>query len=166
MYKGYRYIDNDSHILEPSDLWDKYLESEFRAEAPRTISRWEASEEFDLPSTADRITFHQETHVGGHSFPDFDTGTPQRGMFAMPGFADVYEEYLGDGEFKGMFAPEAYTRVLDRSGIDRRRQKTGPLLAKEPCSSFPQLAPRSAVSSTREQRTLEVVGGGLEVIEV
>ena len=107
MYKGYRYIDNDSHILEPSDLWDKYLEPEFRAEAPRTISRWETSEEFDLPSTADRITLHQETHVGGHSFPDFDTGTPQRGMFAMPGVADVYEEYLGDGEFKGMFAPEA-----------------------------------------------------------
>ena len=130
MYMGYRYIDNDSHILEPSDLWDKYLEPEFRAEAPRTISRWETSEEFDLPSTADRITFHQETHVGGHSFPDFDTGTPQRGMFAMPGVADVYEEYLGDGEFKGMFAPEANLHGSDtpqsqRSTSTKNRAPSG-----------------------------------------
>ena len=119
MYKGFRYIDNDSHILEPSDLWERYLEPEFRAGAPRTISRWDRPSDLGLTESADRIVFHQETHIGGHSFPHFDTGTPQRGVFQMAGVADVYEEYLGDGEYQGLFPPGCYKTVLDRSGIDR-----------------------------------------------
>jgi len=30
MKDGYRVIDADRHIIEPSDLWDRYLEPEFR----------------------------------------------------------------------------------------------------------------------------------------
>lgn len=36
MYKGYSCIDCDSHVLEPADLWEKYLDPEFRDEAPRS----------------------------------------------------------------------------------------------------------------------------------
>jgi hypothetical protein len=25
MYNGYRFIDSDAHILEPPDLWERYL---------------------------------------------------------------------------------------------------------------------------------------------
>ena len=32
--EGYYIIDGDSHVLEPPDLWDEYLENEFR---PRSI---------------------------------------------------------------------------------------------------------------------------------
>ena len=34
MYKGYRFIDSDSHVLEPPDLWQRYLEPEFLPNAP------------------------------------------------------------------------------------------------------------------------------------
>jgi len=30
-------IDADGHILEPGDLWDKYLDPAFRVRAPRLI---------------------------------------------------------------------------------------------------------------------------------
>ena len=30
-----RFIDADSHILEPNDIWEKYLEPKFRSEMPR-----------------------------------------------------------------------------------------------------------------------------------
>ncbi len=36
MDKRYRLIDSDSHILEPSDLYEKYLEPKFRSQMPRT----------------------------------------------------------------------------------------------------------------------------------
>ena len=34
MYQGHRYIDSDAHILEPSNLWERYLDPEFREEMP------------------------------------------------------------------------------------------------------------------------------------
>ena len=48
MYKGYRYIDSDSHILEPEDIWERYLEPEFREEAPRTVAHWISAAEHGL----------------------------------------------------------------------------------------------------------------------
>lgn len=33
--EGYYVIDGDSHVLEPPDLWDEYLEAEFRPRAIR-----------------------------------------------------------------------------------------------------------------------------------
>ena len=34
-HDGYYIIDGDSHVLEPPDLWDEYLEPEFRPRAIR-----------------------------------------------------------------------------------------------------------------------------------
>ena len=31
---GYKYIDPDLHVFEPSDLWQRYLEPEYQAQAP------------------------------------------------------------------------------------------------------------------------------------
>jgi hypothetical protein len=35
MFKGYRFLDADAHILEPDDLFEKYLEPKFRSRMPR-----------------------------------------------------------------------------------------------------------------------------------
>jgi predicted TIM-barrel fold metal-dependent hydrolase len=102
MYKGYRYIDSDSHVLEPPDIWDNYLEPAFRDRAPKTIVRYEG----------DPPVFHQETHVGGHSYPDWE-GMPGRGIFPVPGLDEVYHEYIRAG-----FAPESYALALDTTGMD------------------------------------------------
>ena len=35
MIKGYRIIDADGHVIEPSDLWEKHLPADLAAIAPR-----------------------------------------------------------------------------------------------------------------------------------
>jgi hypothetical protein len=32
---GFKIFDSDMHIMEPPDLWERYIDPEFRAQAPR-----------------------------------------------------------------------------------------------------------------------------------
>ena len=35
---GFRILDSDMHIMEPPDLWETYLEPEFKSLAPRGVT--------------------------------------------------------------------------------------------------------------------------------
>ena len=37
MSRVYNVIDADGHILEPLDLWDKYMDPKYRDRAPRLV---------------------------------------------------------------------------------------------------------------------------------
>src|SRR5258707_12962746 len=37
MSRAYNVVDADGHILEPLDLWDKYIDPAFRDRAPRIV---------------------------------------------------------------------------------------------------------------------------------
>src|SRR5438876_9943920 len=37
MARAYKVIDADGHILEPIDLWDRYMDPAYRERAPRLI---------------------------------------------------------------------------------------------------------------------------------
>jgi len=37
MARVYNVIDADGHVLEPLDMWDKYIDPAFRERAPRMI---------------------------------------------------------------------------------------------------------------------------------
>jgi len=37
MKNGFKIIDSDMHIMEPMDLWEKYMESRFKDHAPRPV---------------------------------------------------------------------------------------------------------------------------------
>ena len=37
MGRAYNVIDSDGHILEPLDLWEKYMDPAFRDRAPRIV---------------------------------------------------------------------------------------------------------------------------------
>ena len=37
MTGAYNVVDADGHILEPLDLWDKYMDPEFRERRPRFV---------------------------------------------------------------------------------------------------------------------------------
>jgi hypothetical protein len=37
MTRAYNAVDADGHILEPVDLWDKYMDPEFRERRPRFV---------------------------------------------------------------------------------------------------------------------------------
>src|SRR5438477_10259703 len=38
MSRAYNVVDADGHILEPLDLWDKYIDPGFRDRAPRIVT--------------------------------------------------------------------------------------------------------------------------------
>src|SRR5690242_395909 len=35
---GYKILDSDMHIMEPPDLWDRYIDSRFKNRAPRGVT--------------------------------------------------------------------------------------------------------------------------------
>ena len=37
MARAYNVIDADGHVLEPVDIWDKYIDPAYRERAPRII---------------------------------------------------------------------------------------------------------------------------------
>ena len=99
MYKGYRYIDADAHILEPANIWEKYLEAEYRSPMPRSIVEY----------SGDPLAFRVQVLVGEQGMPYGPEGTNT----PMPGLDTVYAEYAQKG-----FAPECYRHALDKTGID------------------------------------------------
>ena len=37
MARPYNVIDADGHVLEPMDMWDKYIDPTFKARAPKLV---------------------------------------------------------------------------------------------------------------------------------
>src|SRR2546422_4885754 len=37
---GFRVLDSDIHIIEPPDLWERYIDAPFRHQAPRGFADW------------------------------------------------------------------------------------------------------------------------------
>jgi hypothetical protein len=35
---GYNILDSDMHIMEPPDLWERYIDKKFQARAPRGVT--------------------------------------------------------------------------------------------------------------------------------
>ena len=35
---GFRIFDSDMHIMEPPDLWERYIDPEFKSDAPRGLT--------------------------------------------------------------------------------------------------------------------------------
>ena len=47
--RGYQMIDAEMHVMEPVDLWDKYIDAEFKDRAPRRLNerRWDIRTQVD-----------------------------------------------------------------------------------------------------------------------
>src|SRR3954454_16755534 len=45
MTRAYNVVDADGHILEPLDLWDRYMDPAFRDRAPRIVKDNETGKE-------------------------------------------------------------------------------------------------------------------------
>ncbi|MBI3744191.1 MAG: hypothetical protein HY261_07910 [Chloroflexi bacterium] len=37
MYNGFKVVDADSHVMEPDNLWERFMDKRFRSHAPKTI---------------------------------------------------------------------------------------------------------------------------------
>jgi predicted TIM-barrel fold metal-dependent hydrolase len=97
--QGFKLIDAEMHVMEPVDLWQRYIDPEFASRAPRRLSerRWDI-----------------RTMVEGEV------------MAAMPGgdwpaVSDAEEKALGDRyaeEIARDFDPASQVRAMDKEGLD------------------------------------------------
>jgi hypothetical protein len=105
MNNGFLVIDADRHVMEPSDLWDRYLEPEFKGRV--------------------RITgpFQSRRYVDGRSVSDSDQLPRDRtydeeAMSAALFTEDpLYRSVFGDSVTRG-FDPASNLRDMDREGVD------------------------------------------------
>ncbi len=95
-----RFIDSDSHVLEPETLWDDYLDPQFHDEAPKTRTGYEETE--------NGLGFYNDVSVGGYDMPIGVHGTH---MF-MGNLNESYDDYAREG-----FPASSYLDAMDRSGI-------------------------------------------------
>ena len=124
MYKDYRFIDGDGHVIEPADMFENYLEPKFRSEMPRAWADYQGEPlafgfEVVIPSA-----------LGGEYVMPFGrdplgegvnnlTGLAQSGSqeagerIALPGNDEAYADFARKG-----FPPEMYPLAMERTGID------------------------------------------------
>ena len=101
MYKGFKIIDADSHMMEPDEIWDKYLEPKYRPWAPGG-------------SKSSRNGLRNLNKVG---FTSGATGEQQPfindGEGGILTYAEAYRPYL-----EREFDPQAFLMYMDMVGID------------------------------------------------
>ena len=45
---GFKVMDSDMHVIEPEDLWERYIDPVFKDRAPRGITRWHGDMQLDV----------------------------------------------------------------------------------------------------------------------
>jgi uncharacterized protein len=124
MRNGYRFIDSDAHVLEPRDMFEKYLDPKFRSQMPRAWIDYQGeplafSFEVVVPSAEGGeyvMPFGRDPLDKG--LPGVDKNTPISGFDAgspivLPGHDEAYAEFARAG-----FPPEMYKLAMERTGID------------------------------------------------
>ena len=121
MYNGYRFIDSDAHVLEPADMFEKYLDPRFRSQMPSAWADYQgeplafgfklvipssSGDEYVMPFGRDPLEGEALARTEGASF---DAGT----RVALPGHDEAYAEFARRG-----FSPEMYPMAMERTGID------------------------------------------------
>ena len=96
---GFKLIDAEMHVMEPVDLWQRYIDPEFRARAPRRLDerRWDI-----------------RTIVEGEVMAQMPGGD-------WPALTDAEETALAERyaeEIARNFDPETQVRAMDKEGLD------------------------------------------------
>ena len=96
---GFKMIDAEMHVMEPVDLWERYIDPEFKARAPRRLSerRWDI-----------------RTVVEGEVMASMPGGD-------WPALTDAEEKALGDRyaeEIARSFDPKSQVLAMDKEGLD------------------------------------------------
>src|SRR6202795_2090672 len=103
MTRAYNVVDADGHILEPLDLWAKYIDPKFRDRAPRIVKGDNGKERLVI-----------EEHAVGDTPIGIRRG---RGVGARQGIVEADTMAYKDGK-PGGFAPHARIPDMDADGID------------------------------------------------
>jgi predicted TIM-barrel fold metal-dependent hydrolase len=100
-------IDADGHILEPPDLWEEYLEPQFRDRALRIVRDPEGLEELEIGGRRSTVTAKgMPSLLGVMGAPDLMTIA-----------RDPERTYVSEAAY-GSFDPSERLRLLDAEGLD------------------------------------------------
>ncbi len=100
-------IDADGHILEPPDLWERYLEPKFRDRALRIVRDAEGLEELEIGGRRSTVTTKgMPSLLGVMGAPDLMTIA-----------RDPDRTYVTEAAY-GSFDPAERLRLLDAEGLD------------------------------------------------
>ena len=98
MKNGFRIMDSDMHIVEPPELWDKYIDERFKDRAPRVAGNY-VTGAFGL--------------IEGHMLPTVDSHARER----WGGMNRWVAPHLGEHARRG-FDAVAQLDAMDREGVD------------------------------------------------
>ena len=149
MLDGYRLIDSDAHVLEPADMFEKYLDPQFRSPMPVAWSGYAGEPlafgfklvipesgggEYVMPFGRDPLNAERRERFGGAAFDDGS-------RIVLPGHDEAYAEFA-----RSDFAPATYRSAMERTGIDYMVvYPTAGLLS----TAVPSLAPDTAAAYRR-----------------
>ena len=123
MPNGHGFIDSDAHIIEPEDMFERYLESRYRSAMPKAWANYRGEPlgfgfevripnpdggEYLMPFGRDPLKNPAQADGKPHS------GAQEAGeRVFLPGHDEAYAQYA-----KQDFPPEIYPEVMQRVGID------------------------------------------------
>jgi uncharacterized protein len=100
-------VDADGHVLEPPDLWERYLEPQYRDRALRFVRDENGLEELEIGGERSRMSRRGfPSTLGAMGAPDL--GAMQR---------DPERTYLGEAPF-GSMDPDQRLKLLDAENLD------------------------------------------------
>lgn len=70
----YEIVSADSHIIEPPDLWEKWLDSEFQSRAPKVVDDGEGGHGWDFHDGGKPMTIGLVTKTRGKNFDELRWG--------------------------------------------------------------------------------------------
>jgi hypothetical protein len=95
MHGDYRVVDADGHVIEPADLWEKYIDPEFRDQAPRCFGA-------------------MSVDVLGHRMPDVPGWKEASSSIATRRTGDPRFAFAAERDFD----PSSQLEAMDVEGID------------------------------------------------
>lgn len=98
-HRGFRVLDSDMHIMEPPDLWQRYIAAEFKTMAP-------------VGRTSENVRDLGLSFPGGEPTSQRTSGTPHRGHNYERN-QDLYREHSARG-----WSPEVQLEAMDVEGLD------------------------------------------------
>jgi predicted TIM-barrel fold metal-dependent hydrolase len=100
-------VDADGHILEPADLWERYIDPKYRDRALRIVLDEEGLEELEIGGKRSQMS------VKGFPSTLGAMGDPEIGRIRK----DPNRTYMGEAPF-GSMDPQERLKVLDAEGLD------------------------------------------------
>ena len=144
MKNGFYVIDADRHLMEPADLWYRYIDDEFKDRAPYGVG------EFGATTVVDGVQ-----NNGGTTFNGMDRETLKnlrntQGL--ITGFSkDIHWRYKYYDAIEESFSPKSYIVDMDKENIDAHPAPKNPHFeAKTPLETpFPEKKTRNTLNQTQ-----------------